>query len=249
MSPLIGITTGRRDVQSSAGVTLHHVINAGYVDAVVRTGGVAVLLPPGQPGSVGTLVARLDGLVLSGGGDIDPAAYGGSTNAALYEVDPTRDEFEFALAREAAEQRIPTLAICRGMQVCNVALGGSLIEDIPSQVPDHLQHSRIGEHVYERHQEISLEPGCMVAEAIGTATLLVNSIHHQAVRTLAPSLRVVGRSDDGVVEALQADDDSWPLWAVQWHPEYLSQRDDEGLLLFRALTAAAAARNRDRVSA
>ncbi len=241
MRPIVGITTKQRDVPSSAGVSTHHVLNRAYPDAVAATGGVPVLLSPVPAGEAPAVLGRLDGLVLSGGGDVDPQTYGSEWHESMYGIDPERDRFEVELVCAAAEMRIPTLAICRGMQVLNVALGGTLVRDIPSQVPGAGQHSRTGEHVYERHQRVVLEPGCRVANALGAEVVMVNSIHHQAIDVLGAGLREVGRADDGVVEAVEAEDESWPLWAVQWHPEYLGERHQDALRLFAAFVGAAAA--------
>ncbi len=247
MRPVIGITTRMRDVTSSAGVSATHTINRAYPDAVARAGGLAMLLIPVPGPDVGEVARRLDGLVLSGGGDVDPARYGGRHHDSVYDVDPERDEFEIALVAEAAARRLPTLAICRGLQVLNVALGGSLIVDIPSEVAGSLTHSRVGEHVHERHQRVTLDPGCRLASVLG-AQVDVNSIHHQAVDRVAAPLRVVGTTPDGVVEAVEHEDDSWPLWAVQWHPEYLAERHGDALSLFEVLVGAArAARDRGSV--
>ncbi len=240
MRPIVGVTTKPRDVPSSAGVSSHHILNRAYPDAVVASGGTPVLLSPLPAGDAGPLLDRLDGLVLSGGGDVDPRLYGGEWHDSLYGVDPERDRFEIELARAAAERRLPTLAICRGMQVLNVALGGTLVVDIPTQVDGAGDHARTGEHVYDRYQRVVLEPGCRVAEALGAREVMVNSIHHQALAGVAEPLRVVGVADDGVVEAVEPVDEGWPLWAVQWHPEYLGERHREALRLFEAFVGVAA---------
>ncbi len=244
MLPVIGVTTRMRDVPSSAGVSPSHVLNRAYTDAVRRVGGIPVLLSPVPDDAVPALLSRLDGVVLSGGGDIDPARYGGKSHDAVYDVDPERDGFELAVARNAAERRLPTLAICRGLQVLNVALGGTLIEDVPTEIGDRVAHSRVGEHVYERHQEIQIDPNCHLATVLHSTDVAVNSIHHQAIRTVAPGLRPVARATDGVIEAVESEDAAWPLLAVQWHPEYLSERDDTALLLFAELVETAASATR-----
>jgi putative glutamine amidotransferase len=241
MAPLIGITSRPRSVESSAGVRPHHTLDEAYTSAVRRLGGMPVLLTPVPAEQVDDLVGRLDGLVMSGGGDIDPATYGGAVHDSMYEINPERDVFEIAVARAARTRNLPTLAICRGMQVINIAFGGRLYEDIHVHLSDAEQHSRLGEHAYERFQAVTLEEGCPVATALGATELMVNSIHHQAVSNVAPGFRVVGRASDGIIESIEVVDDPWPLWAVQWHPEFLSVRDDRDLPLFATLLAAAAA--------
>ncbi len=235
MRPVIGITTRPRVIPASGGEMDAHTLTHTYTDSVLRAGGVPVLLAPIPNSDVGTALDRVDGVVLSGGGDIEPGRYGSEVFDSMYGMDFDRDEFEIELVRQAAERRMPMLAICRGMQVVNVALGGTLIEDIPSEIGS-MDHTVIGHHVFDGHQHVRLEPDCNVAIVVGATDLEVNSIHHQSVRDLAPGFRAVGWADDGVVEAIQHEDPDWPLLAVQWHPEYLGQADDKASwALFRAL--------------
>jgi putative glutamine amidotransferase len=243
MQPVIGITTRPRTVQSSAGESEAHTLQFTYYNSVRRAGGIPILLAPVPAEAVESLLERVDGLVLTGGGDIEAHRYGGTPNDTMYDMHYDRDEFEIELARRTAGRRIPTLAICRGLQLLNVAFGGTLIEDIPSEVGS-MDHSEIGHLVYNGHQHVRLTPGCRVADAVGITDLLVNSIHHQAVRDLAPGFTAVGWADDGIIEAIEYDDPDWPLFAVQWHPEYLGDADDAASwALFDALIAAAAARS------
>lgn len=239
MNPIIGITSRQPVIKTSGGDMQAHVVNKVYADAVIRSGGTPIILPPVAPSEAPRIIDRIDGLVLSGGGDIDPTFYGGKLHDDMYAVDPRRDEFEFALVREVQRRKLPVLAICRGLQVLNVALGGSLIEDIPSEIgsTDHTVH---GPEVVNCHQTVTIEPDSLVATAIGESEACVNSIHHQAVRNVAPGFRAAGWTSDGVIEVLDPDDHSWPILAVQWHPEYLAVEDDKAsLALFMALIEAA----------
>jgi putative glutamine amidotransferase len=156
----------------------------------------------------------------------------------VYGIDPARDEFEIALAREARDRRLPTLFICRGMQVLNVALGGTLITDIASAGPALIDHQRIDQPAGTRQHTVDIDPGSSTATALGTTTVTVNSLHHQAIRDLAPGLAVTGRAPDGIIEAVASTDD-WPMWAVQWHPESLGADDEPSLRLFEHLVQAA----------
>ncbi len=236
MRPVIGITSRLRDLTGSIGVSTAHTVNVSYADAVVRSGGTPVaLVPAPEPGA---LAGRLDGLLLSGGGDVNPSCYGGDPHPSLYDVDDARDRFEIDLVHEARRRRLPTLAICRGMQVLNVALGGTLVVDIPSWRAGALAHSRVGQHAYERHQPLAIDSSSRLAATIGTS-LAVNSIHHQAIDRIAPQLRAVGTAEDGIVEAVDHEDPSWPVWAVQWHPELLADGGPDRSL-FDALVRAAA---------
>lgn len=239
MSALIGVTTQPKLVETSAGEIDAHAVAHTYTDSVIRAGGVPVLLAPVPARDIPLLFDRIDGLVLSGGGDIEAHRYGAEHHAAMQRMDFDRDEFEIELVREARRRRFPVLAICRGLQVVNVALGGSLIQDIPSELGS-MDHTVIGHAVYDGHQPIKIDPGCALAAVVNDTELMVNSIHHQAVKNLAPGFRAVAWAGDGVIEAIEHEDPSWPLLAVQWHPEYLGDRDDAAShALFAAVVGAA----------
>lgn len=241
MRPVIGITTRPRVIAASAGEIDTHTLAHTYTDSVLRAGGIPVLLAPVPDVDVGSILDRLDGVVMSGGGDVEPSRYGSETHDSMYDMDFDRDEFEIELVRIAAERRTPMLAICRGLQVVNVALGGTLIRDIPSEIGS-ADHTVIGHHVFNGHQHVRLDAESRVAQVVGATDLEVNSIHHQAVRDLAPGFRAVGWADDGVVEAIEHTDPDWPLLAVQWHPEYLGQVDDKASWsLFHSLVESSAA--------
>lgn len=242
MRPVIAITSRPRIIKASGGELDAHTLEHTYTDSVLRAGGIPALLAPVPAADVPALLGRFDGLVLSGGGDVDPGRYGGVQNDTMYGVDFDRDEFEIEVARVAATMRLPTLAICRGLQVVNVAFGGTLIGDIPTELGS-ADHTVIGHHVFNGHQHVRLDETCRVAAAVGASDVHVNSIHHQAVRRLAPGFRAVGWADDGVIEAIEHEDPEWPLLAVQWHPEYLGHADDlASWALFRTLVEHATAR-------
>jgi putative glutamine amidotransferase len=227
-------------VTSSVGESRAHVLYTSYTEMVREAGGLPVVVTPGPSDEVDTLLDRLAGIVLSGGGDIDPARYGGNAHETVYEVDPLRDEFELAMVRGAAERRIPTLAICRGMQIANVAFGGTLFEDIPAHFPDALEHRRHGHAGTEPQHRVAVDADSTTAVALGKDAVEVNTIHHQALRQVAVQFRVTGQAPDGVIESIEPTDSSWPMWGVQWHPEYLGVHDKPSIALFQALVAAAA---------
>ncbi len=239
MKPVIGITTGLRTMHSPTEDFKVHSLVPNYTQMVRRAGGIPVLLTAGDPDEIPVLLEHLDGVVMSGGGDVDPARYGGRPHPAVYGIDPVRDEFEIALARALAERQVPTACICRGLQVMNVAFGGSLIEDISAEGPDMLEHWVDGDGSYQPQHPVSIEPGSPTAKALGTEELGVNTLHHQAVRRVGDGLVVTGRAPDGVIEALVPKDSSWPMWAVQWHPEYLGPDHGPSLLFFETLIRAA----------
>ncbi len=214
-APRIGITGITRSVSG----TDRTGVNAAYVRAVLRAGGVPLILSPliGIEHN-GVILAGLDGLVLSGGEDVDPVHYGHAPHPDLGDVDPQRDAFELAIFRDARAYGLPVLAICRGIQLVNVAMGGTLWQDIPSERPEALRHAQAAQRDDRTHQ-VDLVPGSRLAEALGGTICEVNSFHHQSIRDLATGLAVTGRAPDGEIEGVESADDGPWLLAVQWHPE------------------------------
>jgi len=247
MAPVIGITAQLREVATSYGAQPATTVTLSYSDAVAAAGGVPVVLPILDPAMIPYALSRLDGLVLTGGGDVAPGLYGGAGHEAIYGVHDSRDRSELAIARYAADKKMPVLAICRGIQILNVALGGDLIADIPSQVDGGFEHFVTGNGAAtQAHQTIELQDGCGLAQLFGTASLKVNSLHHQAIATPAPGLRPVAWSEDGVIEAVEPEDPSWPLLAVQWHPENLVETEPAARTLFDELISAAIVQSANR---
>jgi putative glutamine amidotransferase len=200
-----------------------------YPEAIRRAGGVPVIIPPLDTDSIEPLLDGLCGLCLSGGPDLHPTVYGASPHPALGPTEPHLDLFEVALVRAAEARELPVLAICRGLQVLNVARGGTLVQDLPSERPSSVVHrqqraARIATH------GVTLERDSLVAAALGAAETRVNSFHHQAVDVLGAGLRPVGWADDGVVEALQATDRAFTI-AVQWHAESMIDSPEQARLL------------------
>ena len=243
MKPVIGITPSAQVDSLAHGTFQRYVLSAPYVRAVARAGGVALILPP-QRDAVHALVQIIDGLLLSGGPDIDPARYGDrEVHPATYGIDPERDRFEIDVFNAAVASNTPVLGICRGIQVINVALGGTLIQDVAD---DHTGARDIGHRQHERDLE-DWQVGHQVnatSDALplfSDQTLGVNSFHHQAIRELAPGLEPVAYSPDGLVEAvvMSAAQD---VFGVQWHPELMFARDDTHLRPFTHLVQCAAAR-------
>ncbi|NUR83821.1 MAG: gamma-glutamyl-gamma-aminobutyrate hydrolase family protein [Nonomuraea sp.] len=211
--PLIGIScyveTARFTVWEMQASLIPHT----YVTQVERAGGQPVVIPPvGEPGGV---VDRLDGLILAGGGDLDPASYGQSPGDHTGYIRDFRDEAEFSLLRAALERRIPLLGICRGMQVLNVALGGSLHQHVPDVV-GHPGHSP-APAVYG---DLPVHPvaGTHLAAILGEGPVDAQHYHHQSIDRLASGLTISARAEDGIIEAVDVDDHPFAL-AVQWHPE------------------------------
>jgi putative glutamine amidotransferase len=217
-------------------------LNAAYVRAVTAAGGVPIVLSPLMGHSLAARALEgVDGLVLTGGEDVDPAWYETAPHPKLNPPSRERDLFELALFAAARQRELPVLGICRGIQLVNVALGGTLYQDLPSERPGIVNHDPQGVRT-DRSHDVRLEPGSLAAGALGSATLRVNSFHHQAVRDLAPKLIASGWSEDGLIEVVEgAEGQPW-LLAVQWHPEEMhAEVGGPDVGLFRALVARAAA--------
>lgn len=241
--PLIGITTQRwsssvtRPNQRVQG-ELH-----GYMDAVLAVGGLPVLIPLAVQGAdLAELYGYLAGLVLPGGGDVEPALFGAAKHPTTNGIDADRDQAELWLARQALADDKPLLGICRGLQVLNVAAGGDLVQDLPTEVPSANPHYfRYPDYPldYPAHN-VQVAEDSLLARVVGEPILEVNSRHHQALGAVAPSLAVVGRAPDGVIEAVESPRHPFAL-AVQWHPENL-QAQPAMRALFAQFVAAAADR-------
>ncbi|TAK14811.1 MAG: gamma-glutamyl-gamma-aminobutyrate hydrolase family protein [Anaerolineae bacterium] len=216
-----------------------------YCDALVRAGSIPVLIPLNLPqDSANELLSQLDGVVFTGGGDIETVRFGGEDHAQIYDVDAERDEMELQLVRMAADSEKPFLGICRGLQILNVAYGGSLYTHIPDQMKDAMQHSffLVQPWDYLAHPVQVLE-GTLLSEIAGEPILQVNSLHHQGVKDLAAGLKAVAHAPDGLVEGLELTGHPFAL-AVQWHPECLPN-DPTMRGIFEALVTA----SREKIAA
>jgi putative glutamine amidotransferase len=240
--PLIGITGFETAFPKPPHAPLY-ATGQRYVRAIEDAGGLPVILSPGL--SNDTLLAtfeRLDGLLLSGGGDIDPTIYGEEPHPTIWGLDMNRDRAELAMAQWAAETHKPLLCICRGTQVLNVALGGSLVQDIATMQPKALRHMYDQEITprEETTHAVTVDTDSLLGELIHSNAAQVNSWHHQAIKRLAADLKVVATAPDGIVEAIEIPGHRFAL-GVQWHPEWLYDRQPEMARLFHGLIAAAEA--------
>jgi putative glutamine amidotransferase len=212
-----------------------------YIGAVRAGGGLPVVLPipDDDPETIGGYLAAVDGLVFSGGEDIAPAYYGESKDDRCQEPDPDRDLFEIHLARAALAGRVPTLGICRGLQVLNVAAGGTLYQDLACRPGTRDYHSATGENRRRTIHGVRLVPGSRLHAIMAVAESQVTSTHHQFVKDVAPGFRIGAESaEDGIVEGIERPEHPF-LVAVQWHPERIYNERAEHLALFRALVDAA----------
>jgi putative glutamine amidotransferase len=197
-------------------------LTAAYVTALENAGLIPLIVPPlSSATAASAILDAVCGLVLTGGEDVDPARYGEKRHEKVRFVNAARDATEAALVEAARARRKPVLAICRGVQMLNVALGGTLVQDIPSEVDTKIAHDEDSPRDLRSH-EISIEPDSLIAKAVGTEHLTVNSFHHQSAKRVADGLRVTARSPDGVIEGLESTDDNWWVMGVQWHPEDLT---------------------------
>jgi len=235
-APLIGITTSLTVDKAPERAS----VNIAYIRAVQGAGGIPVLLPPHLSHEArAALWQRLDGLVLTGGGDIDPARFDQPRHPKTEEVAPARDELELGLTRRALDEDVPLFAICRGLQVLNVALGGTLIQDLPSERPGSRQHSQREPRHEPTHAVKVMGEGTRLGRVLGTLEVNVNSMHHQAIDRLGFGLREVAWAPDGVIEGAELPDDDHFVLGVQWHPEELIGHDQAARNLFLALIEAA----------
>ncbi len=238
--PLIGITT--EHWPSSLTQPNHNVqgMLTTYIEALLGAGGLPILIPlsPGDD-DLRALYARLDGVLIPGGGDIDPTLYRAPRHPETHEIDPDRDRVELQLTRRAVEDRKPIFGICRGAQVFNVALGGTLYQDLPSERPSDLRHANPFPEFPREHlaHSVKVEEESQLARLLGAPIVSVNSRHHQAVKEVAPGVDVSARAPDGVIEALELPAHPFAL-AVQWHPENLQHLPEMRALFEKFVEAA-----------
>lgn len=237
--PFIGVSSWTRRVRSGVKDRFNESVPRGYTQGVEGASGLPVLLPNSDDASLARdYVARVDGLLLTGGDDVHPRFYGEAPHPRIDLVDERRDAFEIALVRAARERTVPVLGICRGLQIMNVALGGDLYQDIPSQAESAVGHAQKTLREGPWH-EVEIRPGTRLAEILGEPRTAVNSYHHQACRRVAEGLLVTATTVDGIVEAVE--DPGCPFFlAVQWHPEVLEGgKAASSRKLFAAFVAAA----------
>ncbi len=225
---IIGITTFDQNEHG------HYHLASASVKAVRLAGGLPVLLPPGEPDPA-AILEFVDGLIFSGGGDLDPLTYNGSAHPAVRMAGSTRDVFELALARLALKASIPVLGICRGLGVLSVVSGGNLVAHIPDEFGEVVAHSIAPTQTVEH--PVQIEPSSQLSKVIGATQMTVVSGHHQAVRTAPLGWHVAAHAADGVIEAIEHKHHPW-AFALQWHPE-LAINDPQQQRIFHALVEAA----------
>ena len=238
MSRLVGITgnTTQKTAQNEARQTL----NRAYLRAVEAAGGVPLILPiTTNLDTIHRCLDAMDGILLSGGVDMEPGRYGQEPHSTVDPTDADRDAAEIALIRAALERDKPIFAICRGLQILNVALGGTLIQDLPTEKPSALFHSQSERNIPrpETVHSIQIDPNSRLAQIVGAETMQVNSLHHQALKEVANGLKVTARAEDDVIEAAEMPDKRFVV-AIQCHPEELAAWQSESQRLFAAFVEA-----------
>lgn len=246
MAILIGITGNSEGMSTSgtsgdfAGFGVRpplYLVSQDYCKAVLQAGGIPVFIPPVSPEAIPDLVASLDGIIFSGGVDIHPQEYDETPHPLLGDVDLERDKFEMALFKHVWNHTdLPVMGVCRGLQVFNVGLGGTLWQDLPSQRPSHVHHSQ-RDHRYKAVHPLKVEAGSRLSELL-SKVIAVNSLHHQGIKELAPGLKAVAWSPDGLIEAVEAETHPCRI-AMQWHPENMVASYPEFLNVFKHLIEAA----------
>jgi putative glutamine amidotransferase len=240
--PLIGVSTS--ELRPAEGAHFAHqsepprrmlALGVTYLDAVAAAGGIPVILAPLPAGRLESIINRLDGVCLSGGPDIEPGCYGSDAHPELGPTEPEVDLFELSLVRAARRRGLPLLAICRGMQVLNVARGGTLVQHLPD-LGDEIAH-RQTVPASECSHAVAVAPDSRLAKIAGVERIEVNSFHHQAIDRLGTGLEPVAWSDDGVIEAVEAPGDAFTV-GVQWHAECLTHRPEQARLFASLIDAA-----------
>lgn len=231
MKPLIGITCSFDHKEG------RYFLPDGYVEAILGAGGYPVLLPgSANLSTVEPYLKKIQGLLLSGGVDVDPYHFNEEPAPGLGEIVPERDAFEIMLVKAALKEHMPVLGICRGIQVMNIAYGGTIIQHIPARAEKSLKHAQSAPRYHSTHS-ITVAEGTKLYRLFGSGKVRVNSFHHQAVKKLAPGFKVSAKAPDGIIEAIESTKHKFVL-GVQWHPECMITHDTNARVLFQAFVKA-----------
>ena len=230
--PLIGLVCQHNQENPE-----RYFIGRAYVQAVLNAGGTPLVIPYQPKEHILSILDQLNGLILTGGVDVDPNRYGENPLVKCGEINPERDELDLLTTGFALERDLPILAICRGIQVLNVALGGTLVQDIPSQISDPIKHWQTAPNWYATH-DIAVQPASLLGKILGTAPTRVNSYHHQSLAKVGNGLRIVATAPDGVIEAVESTEHRFVL-GLQWHPEMMEEHYTSAKEIFRHFVQAA----------
>jgi putative glutamine amidotransferase len=239
--PLIGLSSNSYHGNAIGLLGTHKLyLNEEYVHAIIQSGGTPLILPSiSELDTIHAYVNMMDGLLLTGGNDVNPLLYGEEPSEKLNDTLPERDHFEISLIKATLEQKKPILGICRGLQILNVVLGGTLYQDISSEAPGHLIQHRQSSREHIGTHTVEIQRNSKLHEIFGTDSLITNSFHHQAIKKLAPCLDPTIKSKDGIIEGVEMAGPDF-LVAVQWHPECMVKADSQMLKIFVHFVKAAA---------
>lgn len=230
--PKIGITVWRRDLPTFLGEkTDLHTLDPDYSKCVWLAGGIPILIPPTANDLVHNYVDFLDGLIVSGGGDISPLSYGEEDTEQSYDVNVETDRFEIELIHEAAKRNIPTLGICRGFQLMQVAFGGKMLQDLHEKFPNHPATKGSAEEILNQRHAVDFLKDSSFSKIYGSTRYSANTIHHQCVQSVGKGFKAVGFSEDGIIEAVESET-SWFALGVQWHPEKMRNAQERELFRY-----------------
>ncbi len=233
--PLIGLVCGHQQNPH------RYYVNSAYIQAVIQGGGTPILIPYMPTDQLFTVIEQLDGIVIPGGIDIDPSRFGENPHPNCGEIDPIWDELDLTAVGFGLERDISMLAICRGCQVLNVVLGGTLVQDIPSQISDPIKHRQEAPRWFATH-DITVQPASILGQIWGAMPQRVNSFHHQSIRKVGQGLRITATAPDGVIEAVESTQHRFVL-GIQWHPELMIEHYPGARELFRHFIQSAADKN------
>ena len=226
---LIAVSCGVRETRTSSGILNAASLVTYFNELINQNGGTALIIPPQEKFNIDKIVSRIDGIIITGGGDINPELYE-EENTDSRNILDTRDSVEMKLLSIAEQNSIRTLAICRGHQMLNVYKGGNLIQDINKNINESLSHTEINEKTSEHVHEIEIYEKTRLHSILNKRIIGVNSIHHQCVNKVGKGLTVCAKSPDGIIEGIESTS-SWDAIGIQWHPEYL-RKDEESNNLF-----------------
>ncbi|WNF38674.1 gamma-glutamyl-gamma-aminobutyrate hydrolase family protein [Bacillaceae bacterium IKA-2] len=230
--PIIGISSSFEKHNNTPSVHLHEK----YVRAVIAGGGIPIVIPIVTGEMVERLVTMCDGIILSGGEDIDPVSYQANPIPQLQKTNLKRDKIEIELINHGFKKQKPILAICRGLPMLNVAFGGTVIQDIQTSIQNSINHFQQAERPEATH-DIQIDVGSRFYQIFQMSKIRVNSMHHQAIGVLAPSLKIVATAPDGVIEAVEGINEASLIWGVQWHPEEMAEENSSMDRLFKEFVA------------
>lgn len=232
MKPIIGISSNTLTPNENKGLDIEIAYTPlGFVESIITAGAVPLIIPLSDPDFAEEYVSRVDALVLSGGQDVNPLSYGQEPRPLLAKTNIKRDEFEIELIKAAIKQKKPLLGVCRGMQIYNVALGGTLYQDLSEYEDLNVQHVQVS-LTYKYSHTVDLQEDSWIANTLGES-IVVNSYHHQAINKLADSLEPVGWAKDGILEAAQSTDPELDHYLIQWHPEWMYRVDNNSQKIFK----------------